>query len=88
MDMFLQRIVFPTSSFCNVASLAFMLSHVPSAEGRGSLIDKHTIEVQLSAGGTKRITGKTILLANGGKPSKIDIPGSVSPTLSHPLGTS
>ena len=36
-----------------------------NAEGRGSLIDKHTVEVQLSAGGTKKITGKTILLANG-----------------------
>ena len=48
------------------------------AEGRGKLIDKHTVEIELSAGGTKQISGKTILLANGGKPSKINIPGSVS----------
>ena len=53
---------------------------VTFAEGRGKLIDKHTVEVELSAGGTKRMTGKTILLAMGGKPSKIDIPGSVSPS--------
>ena len=51
-----------------------------AAEGRGKLIDKHTVEVALTAGGTKRITGKTILVATGGKPSKIDIPGSVSPS--------
>lgn len=48
-----------------------------AAEGRGKLIDRHTVEVELSEGGTKRMTGKTILLALGGKPSKIDIPGSV-----------
>lgn len=49
---------------------------VDMLEGRGKLIDKHTVEVALTAGGTKRITGKTILVATGGKPSKIDIPGS------------
>lgn len=44
-------------------------------EGRGKLIDAHTIEVELSAGGTRRLTAKTILLAQGGKPVRADIPG-------------
>ena len=41
------------------------------------MLDAHTVKVELSAGGTKTITGKHILLAVGGKPVKAPIPGSV-----------
>ena len=39
-------------------------------EGRGVLVDEHTVEV-----GGKRITGENILIAVGGWPSNPDIPG-------------
>jgi hypothetical protein len=47
------------------------------AEGRGSLLDAHTVKVELSAGGTKVLRAKHILLAVGGKPVKAPIPGAV-----------
>lgn len=51
--------------------------HVSLAEGRGSLVDAHTVKVELSAGGTRTLTAKYILLALGGKPVKAPIPGAV-----------
>lgn len=51
----------------------------PRAEGRGSVVDEHTVKVELSAGGTKTLTTKNILIATGGKPVKAPIPGSVRP---------
>ena len=48
-------------------------------EGRGSVVDEHTVTVELSAGGTKTLTTKYILIATGGKPVKAPIPGSVRP---------
>jgi len=40
-------------------------------EGRGRLLDRHTIQV-----GERRVTAETILIAVGGRPSKLDIPGT------------
>jgi len=45
-------------------------NNVELKEGRGRLIDDHTVEV-----GGKKITGKNILIAVGGWPSMPDIPG-------------
>ena len=50
---------------------------VLDAEGRGSLVDAHTVKVELAAGGTRTLTTKYILLALGGKPVKAPIPGAV-----------
>ena len=60
-------------------SLCKQQSMAPRAEGRGSVVDEHTVEVELSAGGTKTLTTKYILIATGGKPVKAPIPGSVRP---------
>ena len=46
-------------------------NNVDLKEGRGVLIDEHTVEV-----GGDRITGKNILIAVGGWPSMPDIPGN------------
>ena len=73
------HLTLPDEDICSYFSLSWDL-----AEGRGSLIDNHTVEVTLTAGGARKITAKTILVATGGKPTKIDIPGSVSPTLHLP----
>ena len=48
-----------------------------AAEGRGSLVDAHTVRVELSSGGTRTLRTKHILLAVGGKPVKAPIPGAV-----------
>lgn len=40
-------------------------------------MDAHTVRVELSAGGTRTLTAKYILLALGGKPVKAPIPGAV-----------
>ena len=50
---------------------------VVHAEGKAKLIDRHTVEVALSAGGTRRLTAKNILLAQGGSPFRADVPGKV-----------
>jgi pyruvate/2-oxoglutarate dehydrogenase complex dihydrolipoamide dehydrogenase (E3) component len=50
---------------------------VLAAEGRGRLLDAHTVEVQLPDGSTKQLTAKHILLATGGVATKIPIEGSV-----------
>lgn len=47
------------------------------AEGRGSLVDAHTVEVALAAGGTRRLKAKHILVATGGVVTKLKIPGAV-----------
>lgn len=60
-------------------SLCEQQSMAPCAEGRGSVVDEHTVTVELSAGGTKTLTTKYILIATGGKPVKAPIPGSVRP---------
>ncbi len=48
------------------------------AEGRGRVVNEHTVEVELSAGGKRRLTTKNILIATGGSAVKADIPGSVT----------
>ena len=47
------------------------------AEGKAKLIDRHTVEVALAGGGTRRLTTKHILLAQGGTPVRADVPGKV-----------
>lgn len=54
------------------------------AEGRARLVDRHTVEVTLPDGGKKRLTAKNILLAQGGRPIKADVPGKVA--LRHSAG--
>ena len=46
-------------------------------EGKGKLLDAHTVHVTLSAGGERTVTGKNILLSTGNKAVKLDIPGKV-----------
>ena len=48
------------------------------AEGRGRVVNEHTVEVELSTGGKRRLTTKNILIATGGSAVKADIPGSVT----------
>lgn len=48
---------------------------VEMLEGRGYLIDANTIEVELTSGGKKQLKAKNILIATGGYPSSLDIPG-------------
>ena len=47
------------------------------AEGKAKLIDRHTVEVALAGGGTRRLTARHILLAQGGTPVRADVPGKV-----------
>ncbi|DBB05006.1 TPA: hypothetical protein ACH3X3_010280 [Trebouxia sp. C0006] len=44
-------------------------------EGKARLVDRHTVEVTLPDGGKRRLTTKNILLAQGGRPIKADVPG-------------
>eukprot|EP00210_Caulerpa_lentillifera_P000990 g953.t1 len=44
-------------------------------EGKGRLLDAHTVHVSFAVGGEQRITGKTILISTGSKAVKLDIPG-------------
>lgn len=46
-------------------------------EGRAHLVDANTVEVALSSGGTRRLRTKNVLIATGGIPSKLNIPGAV-----------
>jgi pyruvate/2-oxoglutarate dehydrogenase complex dihydrolipoamide dehydrogenase (E3) component len=52
-----------------------------SAEGRGQLVDAHTVEVAMANGGTRKLKAKHILIATGGFPTKLAIPGAVSAAL-------
>lgn len=49
---------------------------VERVEGRASLVDKHTVEVELAAGGTRRLTARNILLATGSYAYKMKLEGS------------
>ncbi|KAL6746806.1 glutathione reductase [Haematococcus lacustris] len=49
---------------------------VELVEGRASLVDAKTVEVQLAAGGSRVLKAKNILVAVGGTPSRLDIPGA------------
>ena len=44
-------------------------------EGRGTVADRHTVEVALAAGGTARLTTAHILVATGGRAFVPDLPG-------------
>lgn len=50
---------------------------VMAAEGRGRLVDANTVEVALTSGGTRTLRAKHVLLATGGQPTRLDIPGAV-----------
>ena len=49
------------------------------AEGSGSLVDAHTVEVSLPGGASRRVTAKHILIAAGGRAVKAPIEGAVRP---------
>ena len=46
-------------------------------EGRGSVVDPHTVQVELPNGESKKFSAKYILLATGGRAFIPDIPGKV-----------
>ncbi|GJP50104.1 hypothetical protein CLOM_g9244 [Closterium sp. NIES-68] len=48
---------------------------VTLVEGRGKLVDPHTVEVTSPDGSVQKLTAKHILIAVGGRPHLIDIPG-------------
>lgn len=48
---------------------------VETINGRGRLIDSHTVEVKNVGGAARRVTAETILIATGGWPSVPSIPG-------------
>lgn len=45
-------------------------------EGKGSLVDAHTVKVSLPDGSEQLLKAKNILIATGGAPSKLDIEGA------------
>lgn len=49
---------------------------VEMLEGRGKIVDPHTVEVKLADGSTKQLTTKNILVATGGYATKIPIEGA------------
>lgn len=49
---------------------------VTSVEGRGSIVDPHTVQVKLADGKTQLLTTKNILIATGGYATKIPIDGA------------
>lgn len=55
-----------------------LLSNVKTFEGRASLLDKHTVQVENVVSGEKEsVTSKYILVATGARAVFIDIPGKV-----------
>ena len=48
------------------------------AEGRGSLVDAHTVEIFKADGTSQRLTAKNILIAVGGYAYRVPIEGAVS----------
>ena len=50
----------------------------PPAEGRGVLLDPHTVEVRAPDGSVRRLSAKNVLVATGGRAVKPAIPGAVS----------
>ncbi|GAX74568.1 hypothetical protein CEUSTIGMA_g2017.t1 [Chlamydomonas eustigma] len=49
---------------------------VTSIEGRGFIVDPHTIEIRLVDGTSQKLRAKNILVAVGGYPSKLQIEGA------------
>eukprot|EP00193_Tetraselmis_chui_P018236 CAMPEP_0177784728 /NCGR_PEP_ID=MMETSP0491_2-20121128/19888_1 /TAXON_ID=63592 /ORGANISM="Tetraselmis chuii, Strain PLY429" /LENGTH=476 /DNA_ID=CAMNT_0019305579 /DNA_START=143 /DNA_END=1569 /DNA_ORIENTATION=+ len=49
---------------------------VEHIEGRGKLIDAHTVEVTTADGSKKTLKSKEVLIATGGSAVKLDIPGA------------
>jgi hypothetical protein len=47
------------------------------AEGHGSFVDSHTVDVALASGGSRKVTAKVILVAVGGRAVKAPIDGAV-----------
>ncbi|CAI5518117.1 unnamed protein product [Closterium sp. Naga37s-1] len=60
-------------------------ANVTLVEGRGKLAGPHAVEVTAPDGTVKQMTAKHILIAVGGRPHLIDIPGKISPAFKeHP----
>ena len=53
----------------------FKKNNVRFVKGAGKLIDPHTVEATMEDGQTERITGASIIIATGGVPAKVPIPG-------------
>ena len=51
-------------------------SGVEYIEGKGVVLDPHTVEVRMTDGAVMRLRAKNILIATGGHAVKIDIPGA------------
>lgn len=47
------------------------------AEGRGIILDPHTVEVRAADGSVRQLKTKNILVATGGRAVKLPIPGAV-----------
>lgn len=47
------------------------------AEGRGRILDAHTVEVRASDGSVRQLRTKNILVATGSHAVKIPLPGAV-----------
>ena len=52
-------------------------THTPPAEGRGVVLDPHTVEVRAADGSVRQLKTKRILVATGGRAVKPPIPGAV-----------
>eukprot|EP00271_Cylindrocystis_brebissonii_P015488 TRINITY_DN38398_c0_g1_i1.p1 TRINITY_DN38398_c0_g1~~TRINITY_DN38398_c0_g1_i1.p1 ORF type:complete len:541 (+),score=94.04 TRINITY_DN38398_c0_g1_i1:110-1732(+) len=51
-------------------------ANVTMFEGRGRLVDAHTVEVESDDGEVKKYTSKYIVIATGGRAQKLKIPGA------------
>lgn len=48
------------------------------AEGRGIILDPHTVEIRGADGSVRQLRTKNILVATGGHAVKLSVPGAVS----------
>jgi hypothetical protein len=70
---------------CKLGQASMLLKHALRAcvgrlpaEGKGRVVDAGTVEITLpNGGGTRLLKTKNILIATGGAPSLLDIPGAV-----------
>lgn len=58
-------------------TLSVVYSQRPTTEGYGKILDPHTVQVTLPGGTARKLTTKNILIAVGGKATKLNIPGAV-----------
>lgn len=61
----------------HVRAHSLLLPSDLAAEGRATIVDANTVEVTYPNGGTRRLRTRNILVATGGIPSAVPIPGHV-----------